>query len=61
MSDPCKGFWNMCGCPQCREADRNLEKSLEDASPEYRRALINATFAELLRQHKAKNAKGHNS
>ena len=29
MSDaPCKGFWNMCGCPRCCAADRELEEDL---------------------------------
>ncbi len=38
--DKCKGFWNMCGCPQCRKRDKELERTLEKGTPEQKQKMI---------------------
>lgn len=36
----CKGFWNMCACPACRAADRDLAQTLDGLCIEERKKLI---------------------
>jgi len=45
MVKQCKGFWNMCSCPKCCKADRDLDKVI--ANPEKKMAAV----GELLMNH----------
>lgn len=46
----CRGFWNMCGCSKCKQADRTLEKQMEKA-PQLKKSLVMAIASALTSSH----------